>query len=339
MQITTERLVLPLVHTFTIARGSSHVSRTVLLTFEHDGIVGIGEASPTSRYAESIESVEALFSNWPQHLYTPFDLDTMLSGLPPAARCALDIALHDWIGKRLAIPLYEYFGLNPASAPQTSFTIGLDSTENMLAKLEEIRDANIIKIKLGTDRDIEIVQALRSRFTGILRVDANEAWTPETAVAHLRELAQYDIELCEQPIKAGHPDQLRWVQERTSIPIVTDEDSCSVADIASLRGCVAGINIKLVKIGGLRAAIDGIRVARSLGLKVMLGCMVESSVLATAAAHIAALVDWADIDGPFLVAQDPYCGVTYRDSHLILPSGPGLGVTANPAWQQKEEAL
>jgi L-alanine-DL-glutamate epimerase-like enolase superfamily enzyme len=332
MLITTERTNIPLLHTFTIARGSFTFARTLLLHLEHDDVHGIGEASPISRYGESIESVIELFAALDRHECNPFDFESMLAKLPPAARCALDLALHDWIGKRLNMPLCRYFGLDPARAPLTSFTIGIDTTEKMLAKLDEVRDAKILKIKLGTDRDIEIVDALRSRYTGTLRIDANEAWEPEQAAIQLRELARFDIELCEQPIKAGRREQLRWVQEHSAIPIVTDEDSCSIADIEALRGCVAGVNIKLVKIGGLRAAIDGIRTARALGLKVMLGCMVESSVLATAAAHIASLVDWADIDGPFLTADDPYHGLKYEDGRMILPTLPGLGVTVNHAF-------
>lgn len=328
MKISLQQAELQLVHPFTIARGSSDVRRTMLLQLEHDGIIGIGEASPNARYAaESIESIESLFASYDiAATKTPFDLDTLLGGLPPAARCALDIAVHDWIGKRLGLPLYEYFGLEPARTPVTSFTIGIAKTSVILEKLEEIRNAKIIKVKLGTDRDIEIVHALRSRYTGTIRIDANEAWSPEQSVQMLHELEKFDIEFCEQPIPAGSPETLRWIQERSNIPIVADEDSCSVADIAALRGCVAGVNIKLVKIGGVRAALDGIRTARALGLKVMLGCMIESSVLATAAAHISPLVDWADIDAPFLVADDPYRGVTYENGKLMLPRGPGLGV-------------
>ena len=327
MEISLERTVLPLVHAFQISRGSSDdVRRTILLHLEHDGLSGIGEASPIARYAESLESIESLFDGYVPHAVSIFDFDTMLGGLPAAARCALDLALHDWVCKYLGVPLYAYLGLDAAQTPVTSFTIGIDDTATMLAKLQEIRDAKIVKVKLGTDRDIEIIEALRSCFTGTLRIDANEAWTPEIAVERLRELARYDIEFCEQPIKAGSPAQLRWVQERSAIPLVTDEDSCTISDIVALRGCVAGVNIKLVKIGGIRAALDGIRVARALGLKVMLGCMIESSVLATAAAHLSPLADWADLDAPFLVADDPYSGVTYRDGRLVLPQTPGLGV-------------
>ena len=326
MQIALSRTTLPLVHPFTIARGSSDVRRTLLLRFDCDGVSGIGEASPNARYAETLDSVELIFAEYVPRALTPFDFETLLGGLPPAARCALDVALHDWVGKRLDVPLYEYLGIDARETPCTSFTIGIDTIETMLAKLEEIRDAKIIKVKLGSDRDIEIIEALRSRYTGTIRIDANEAWDPETAIAMLGEFERYDIEFCEQPIPAGTPERLRWIQERSAIPIVTDEDSCSIADILALRGCVAGVNIKLVKIGGIRAALEGIRVARSLGLKVMLGCMIESSVLATAAAHISPLVDWADIDAPFLIAEDPYRGVTYQDGQLILPRGPGLGV-------------
>ena len=238
----------------------------------------------------------------------------------------LDLAIHDWIGKRLGVPLWNWLGVDPSATPLTSFTIGIDETQAMLKKLEPLRDAKVVKLKLGTPRDIEIVEAVRSRYTGMLRIDANEAWTPEDAVVTLRALAKFDIEFCEQPIPSGTPERLRWISERSPIPIVADEDSRDARDIAQLKDCVAGVNIKLVKIGGIRAALDGIRTARALGLKIMLGCMVESSLLATAAAQLSPLADWADIDGPFLIAEDPYTGVTYEDGKLVLPSLPGLGV-------------
>ena len=161
----------------------------------------------------------------------------------------------------------------------------------------------MIKVKLGTGAEIETMAAIRSIYTGTIRVDANEGWTPETAVTILRELERFDVEFCEQPIPAGTPERLRWIRERTSIPIVTDEDSKDANDLPALAGCVDGINVKLVKCGGIRGALAMIHTARALGLKIMLGCMVESAILSTAAAHLSPLVDWADLDGPFLVAE------------------------------------
>ncbi len=326
MRIEVVELALPLVHTFTIARGSQPVARTALARIYANGRIGIGECAPSERYGESIAGVRDYFAEHPLASDDPFAFETLLAGVPPAARCALDVALHDLIGKILDRPLWQLLGLDPAATPATSFTIGIAEPAQMLARLEAIREHPIVKVKLGFAGDLEVVAAMRARYTGILRVDANEAWTPEEAVANLDVLSRYDIEFCEQPIPAGHPERLRWIRERSRVPIVTDEDSKDAGDLAALRGCVDGINVKLVKCGGIRGALAMIHTARALGLKIMLGCMVESGVLSTAAAHLSPLVDWADLDGPFLTAADPFLGITYRRGKIVLPARPGLGV-------------
>ncbi len=184
-----------------------------------------------------------------------------------------------------------------------------------------------LKLGLGTAQEqIETVELVRSRYNGTMRIDANEAWTPESAVAILKALERFEIEFCEQPIPAGSPEKLRYIKERVRIPIVTDEDSKDASDLPALYRCVDGINVKLVKCGGIRAGLAMIHTARAMGFKIMLGCMVESAILSTAAAHLSPLVDWADIDGPFLTAHDPFAGVTYDNGKLVLPNGPGLGV-------------
>jgi len=326
MRLDVSELSLPLLHTFTITRGSKTHARTVLLRLAHQGIEAFGESSPTKRYGEDAASVIAYFHDHPLRSDDPYVLDVLLSDLPPAVRCGLDIALHDFIGKDVQRPLWRLLGLDPRKTPITSFTIGIDTIETMLLKLEEIRDHPIIKIKLGAGNDIEIIETIRSRYAGSLRIDANEGWDPQTAVRILREIERFDIEFCEQPIPAGAPEQLRYIRERTSIPIVTDEDSRFASDLPKLAGCVDGINIKLVKCGGIRAALEMIHTARALGLKIMLGCMLESSILCTAAAHLSPLVDWADLDGPFLTANDPFSGITYDRGKIVLPDAPGLGV-------------
>ena len=184
----------------------------------------------------------------------------------------------------------------------------------------------ILKVKLGTGNEREILQALRSVYRGIIRVDANEAWTPEEAVARLRDLARYELEFCEQPIAAGNPAGLQYVRENSPVPIMADEDCRTLEDIAPLFGCVDAINIKLVKCGGIREAVRMIHAARAMRMKIMLGCMIESSVLCTAAAQLTPLVDYADVDGPLLVTDDPYIGADYDGAQLRLPTAPGLGV-------------
>jgi L-alanine-DL-glutamate epimerase-like enolase superfamily enzyme len=326
VELRTSVLELPLVHEFTIARGSESVARTVLFRLRAGEVEGLGEAAPIARYGESVASVRAYFDGRTLASVDPFAHETLLAGIPPAARCGLDVALHDLAGKILDRPLWQMFGLDAAATPRTSFTIGIAEPDAMLSKLAEIRDHPIVKVKLGAGNEIESIEAIRSRYTGTLRIDANEGWTPDRAVTILRELERFDIELCEQPIPAGKPERLRYIRERVNVPIVADEDSREARDLPALAGCVDGVNVKLAKCGGLRAALAMIHTARALGLGVMLGCMVESAVLATAAAHLSPLVDWADVDGPFLTARDPFAGVSYDGGKLVLPAGPGLGV-------------
>jgi L-alanine-DL-glutamate epimerase-like enolase superfamily enzyme len=331
VQLAISDLALPLVHTFTIARGSANVARTAIFRLRRDGLEGLGESAPSERYGESVETVRAVFAGRPLQSDDPYALERLLAGLPPGARCGLDIALHDLIGKDLDRPLWRLLGFDPSATPFTSFTVGIDAPETMLAKLDEIRDHPIVKVKLGFPGDVEVLRAMRARYTGALRVDANEAWSPQEAVAKLADIERCEVELCEQPIPAGTPERLRWIRERSRVPIVADEDAKDAADLGALAGCVDGVNVKLVKCGGIRAALAMIATARALGLKVMLGCMVESAILTTAAAQLSPLADWADLDGPFLTARDPFRGVTYESGKLVLPDGPGLGVIERAA--------
>jgi L-alanine-DL-glutamate epimerase-like enolase superfamily enzyme len=325
LELTVAKLELPLVHTFTIARSSESVARTALVRLRWGELEALGESSPSARYGESVASVIAgleartLGSD-------PYAIDALLAGLPPAQRCGLDVALHDCIAKDVDRPLWRLLGVDPARTPLTSFTIGIAPLDEMLAKVHEVGTHPVIKVKVGAGAEVETIAAIRAIYTGTIRVDANEGWTPESAVAILTELARYDIEFCEQPIPAGTPERLRWIRERTSIPLVTDEDSKDARDLPALAGCVDGINVKLVKCGGIRGALEMIHTARALDLKIMLGCMVESAILTTAAAQLSPLVDWADLDGPFLVANDPFDGLQYANGKIVLPDRPGLGV-------------
>jgi L-alanine-DL-glutamate epimerase-like enolase superfamily enzyme len=330
LSVAVTPLELPLVHPFKIARGEELVARSAIVRIEADGRYGIGEATPIERYGESVESVVAYFESHRLAADDPYRLETLLhSGIPASARAALDIALHDLIGKDLGKPLYALLGLDPSATPVTSFTIGIADPATTLRKLAEVSGHPVLKIKLGVgtpSEQVETIASIRNAYAGTLRIDANEGWNADTAVAILRELERYEIEFCEQPIPAGHPEQLRAIRERVGIPIVVDEDALVAADLPRLYGCVDGINVKLAKTGGIRAALAMIHTARAMGLKIMLGCMVESAIAATAAAHLSPLVDWADIDGPFLTAADPFAGVTYDRGKLVLPDAPGLGI-------------
>ena len=325
IQITVDPIELPLKHTFTIARSSESVARTLIVRLRWNGLEGLGESAPIARYDEDVASVAAGLSAL--HLGDdPYAMERLLDGLTPAQRCGLDIALHDLVGKDLDRPLWRLLGLDPAHTPRTSFTIGIAPLDETLAKVRAVTTHPVIKVKLGKGAELETVEAIRSVYTGTIRVDANEGWTPEQTVELLSAMRKFEIEFCEQPIPAGSPEKLRWIRERSPIPIVTDEDSKDAKDLPALLGCVDGVNVKLVKCGGIRGALEMIHTARAMGLKIMLGCMVESQILTSAAAHLSPLVDWADLDGPFLTARDPFAGITYADGKIVLPEGPGLGV-------------
>jgi L-Ala-D/L-Glu epimerase len=332
--ITTERLVLHLRHTFTISRSSEDVAETVLLRLQADGIEALGESAPSSRYGESPDIVARQLERLTLDGSAAWQFDAALDELTrdaAGARCALDLALHDLAGKRLGIPLYQLLGLDPALAKPTSFTIGIADLATTVAKTNEAKEAPILKVKIGAGREVETLESIRDVYRGTIRVDANEAWTPEVAVARLRSLERFDIEFCEQPIPAGNPAGLRYVKERSPIPIIVDEDSRTLEDMAPLLDCVDGINIKLVKCGGIREALRMIHTARAMKMKIMIGCMIESSILATAGAHLTPLCDYADLDGPFLIVDDPFAGVQYEGALLRLPAAPGLGVSQRPA--------
>jgi len=325
---------LHLRHTFRVSRAASDTADNVFLRLQSEGIEGYGEAAPIRRYAESPEETMALLGRAaelvPEDL---FDLQSLRSRLEQAwgarhapAKAALEMAIWDWIGKRLAVPLYRLWGLNPQQVPRTSFTLGLDSLDRMLAKLEEAATFPVLKIKLGSQHDLRIIEAIRKRTDRALRVDANEGWTREEALAKIRALKDFGVELVEQPLPAGDLEGMRWLRDRVDLPLFADESVHSPADIPKLAGLFDGINIKLMKCGGLWPAREMIAVARAHGLQVMLGCMVESSLGITAAAHLAPLVDYLDLDGHLLTTDDPFTGVQLSpEARPILPEGPGIG--------------
>ncbi|HEX5570613.1 MAG TPA: dipeptide epimerase, partial [Ktedonobacterales bacterium] len=244
-----------------------------------------------------------------------------------AAKASVDMALYDLLGKRLGAPVYQLLGLNPDRAPLTSFTIGIDEPAVMARKAKEAaKTYKVLKIKIGTERDLETVRAIREATDVTLRVDANAAWTPKQAIRRIRELEPYDIEFVEQPLPPTDLEGIRFVREHVALPIIVDESCVTESDIPGLVGAVDGINIKLMKCGGIHHALRMIHTARAHHLKVMLGCMIESSLAITAAAHISPLVDYADLDGHLLISDDPWEGVAVEEGRLVLPERAGLGV-------------
>jgi L-alanine-DL-glutamate epimerase-like enolase superfamily enzyme len=333
MQLNTQPFDLKLTTPFRISHHVQQVAFNVLVGITHEGVTGIGEAAPSEHYGEDRQIVLAALTLLAQELGNdPYALEEILLRceqrirLNPAAKAAVDMALHDLVGKLLNVPLYKLWGLSAALAPCTSYTIGIDTPENMARKAQLASAYPILKVKVGTPHDVANLRAIREVSQAIIRVDANTAWTPKEAVRAINELAEYQLEFVEQPVSPYDLAGLKYVREHVPLPIITDESSITVEDIPRLADCTDGINIKLMKCGGLRHALKMIHVARAYNLKVMLGCMIESSLAITAAAHLSPLVDYVDLDGNLLVDDDPYVGVTVENGKLILPDGPGLGV-------------
>jgi L-alanine-DL-glutamate epimerase-like enolase superfamily enzyme len=335
LRLHSEILTLATRHPFIIARGGSSQYRTVMVTLrDADGLEGWGEAAPSRFYGETAESVVAALAVYGQAMpESPFELEdaervweTTMRG-NPSARAALSAAMHDLAAKRLGVPLYRMWGLDPARAPRSTFTIGLDTPERVRAKVAEASEYPIHKIKLGTDRDIDILRTIRSETDRELRVDANCGWTVKHAIAMLPVLDEFGVTVLEQPLVPQDLDGLAEIRRRATIPLIADESCLTSHDIPRLAGCVDGINIKLAKCGSLREALRMIAIARAHHLTVMVGCMIESSLAITAAAHFTPLVDIVDLDGAALLADDPFAGATIHGGQVRLPSGPGLGVT------------
>ena len=326
---------LKLKHTWTIARGSNDFKEIVVVKIEKDGIVGIGESAPTTRYKETpdssmnfLKAAEGLIKN--SDLYQFHELDEKIHKLSGeySAKAALDMAILDWVGKKLNLPLYKLLGLNKAKTPITSFSIGIDKPDVVKQKVLEAADFPLLKIKVGYPDDKEMVDAVRSVTDKKIRVDANEGWqTKEEAVEKINWLASMGVEFVEQPMAVDKLEDMKWVKQQVKIPLIADENVKTAKDIPSIVGAYDGINIKLMKCGGIQEALRMIAVARSLNLKIMLGCMIESSLAITAAAHISPLIDYADLDGNLLISNDPFTkGVKVEKGKLILPDTPGLGV-------------
>ncbi len=243
-----------------------------------------------------------------------------------AARAALDIALLDWLSKFYHLPCHRFLGVDPHSVPATSYSIGIDSPEMIRQKIMDAADFKYLKVKLGGDNDQEIVDTIRCLTRKPIRVDANEGWTtPQLALQKIEWLASERVEFVEQPMPAGMLDEMAWVRERSPLPVIADESAIGLADIPKLVGAFDGINIKLMKAGGLQPALDMIAVARAHNLKVMLGCMIESSVAISAAACIAPLADYVDLDANLLVRNDPFTGVESKKGIQTLLDIPGIG--------------
>ncbi|HEX8733215.1 MAG TPA: dipeptide epimerase [Ktedonobacterales bacterium] len=334
MELTAHTLDLTLATPFRISRGAQAHAYNVQTRIDADGVEGVGEAAPSSFYGERRETVLVALTDFAEQIEAESGhIEDIVAAMDrrmhanAAAKASVDMALYDLLGKRLGAPVYQLLGLNPERTPLTSFTIGIDEPAAMARKAAQAaKTYPVLKIKLGTARDLETVRAIREATDATLRVDANAAWTPKQAIRVIRDLEPYNIEFVEQPLHPADREGLRFVREHVALPIIADESCVTEDDIPGLVGAVDGINIKLMKCGGIHHALRMIHTARAHHLKVMLGCMIESSLAITAAAHLTPLVDYADLDGNLLVSDDPFEGVRVERGKLILPERAGLGV-------------
>ena len=334
LHLSTEVLTLHTKHPFIIARGSHSEYRTLMVKIsDDDGIEGWGEAAATRFYGETLETAQAALATYATLLGDdPWQFDaverllvTTLAG-NAAARVAVSAALHDLAGKRAGMPVWRLWGLDRSRAPRSTFTIGIDTPDVIARKVAEAAEYPILKIKLGSPDDLGILRAIRGATDREIRVDANCAWTASHAVRMLPVLEEFGVTVLEQPVAPDDLDGLQHVRRHAAIPVIADESCVTSADIPRLVGRVDGINIKLAKCGSLREALRMIAIARAHQMTVMVGCMIESSLGITAAAHLAPLVDIVDLDGAALLRDDPFTGATIAHGMVALPDGPGLGV-------------
>lgn len=324
-----------LAHTFTVASYSRTTTPDVQVEIEYDGFTGYGEASMPPYLGHTVESVTSFLSKVDLSRFAdPFCIEDILAyvdslseGDAPA-KAAIDIALHDLVGKLLGQPLYRLWGYNPAKAPATSFTIGIDTAEMVRQKtLECAGKYRVLKIKVGLDNDEEMVRTVRSVTDLPLVVDANQGWTDrEKALDEILFLHSMGVRMVEQPMAYSRKDDIAWITERSPIPIFADEGIQRLKDLPAIRGVYSGINIKLMKCTGLCEARKMMAFARAEGMKVMVGCMTETSCATSAAAQLSPEVDFADLDGNLLISNDLFSGMTVEDGMVRLPDRPGIGL-------------
>jgi L-Ala-D/L-Glu epimerase len=314
--------------TFAIARSSADTFERVIFEMSEDGVTGRGEAAPTSYYGQDAQRVATALEG--VEVWDLWDIEGTLSHngeMPASALTALDNAMHDLAARRLGVPVYRLLGLARPD-PVSAYTLSIADRETTIAHAKRLRAHQILKVKVGGWKDVETLRAVRESSEADLWVDANEAFSPEEAVGVVTELREIGVGMIEQPVPvSAGPEALRKVTEVAHpVPVIADESAITARDVPGLAGRVSGVNVKLAKCGGIRHALEMIHTARAHGMLVMLGCMVETSLGIAAAAQISGLVDFVDLDGAMLLADDPYSGVVYDNGRILLPEEPGLGV-------------
>ena len=328
MQTSVKLVEVHTLRTFAIARSSTDAFERVIFEIEADGVTGRGEAAPTGYYGQDAAGVAVALGT--VEVKDPWDIEGTLArngALPPSALAALDNAMHDLAAKRLGVPVYRLLGLAKPE-PVSAYTLGIADKETTISDARRLRDYPVLKVKVGGWDEIETLGAVRESSGAKLWADANEAFSVEEAVEVVRELKNIGVGMIEQPVPASAgPEALARVTEAASpVPVMADESSISATDVPALAGYVSGVNVKLAKCGGIRGALEMIYTARAYGMLVMLGCMVETSLGISAAAQISGLVDFIDLDGAMLLADDPYSGPVYENGRILLSEKPGLGV-------------
>lgn len=334
MRLSYRPYELQLRHTFTVAGSSRNTTPVVLTEIQYEGFTGYGEASMPPYLGESQESVISFLKKVDlEQFRDPFMLDDILAYVDSieegnrAAKACVDIALHDLMGKLVNQPLYRLWGINPQNTPMTSFTIGIDTPEVVRRKTEEAERFRILKVKLGGGNDREMIQTVRAVTDVPLYVDVNQGWKDkQEALDMVHWLAEQGVEMVEQPLPKEAVDDMAWLTANSPLPIMADEAFQRLKDVAAFKGIYSGINIKLMKSTGLREAHKMITVARALDMKVMIGCMTETSCAVSAAAQLSPLVDWADLDGNLLISNDVYKGMEVIDGKVTLSEHPGIGI-------------
>lgn len=342
MKLEIEPIQVETAHPFRIARGTKTRREIFIVSLTADGVTGLGEAAPQEFYGENamtvrgaIQSIGRMLDAAPDEVHARLndrasELHRALAA-SASVRAALDMALWDMRGKRESQPVCRLVGADPAHAPATSFTIGIDVPEVIDAKVDAAEPYTILKVKVGLPGDLEILDRVIARSGKLVRVDANEGWDLDTAMEKTKELYRRHVELCEQPLPHAAEDDLRQLKRMCPLPVILDESIVDARDVEARHDQGHGINIKLMKCGGITPALEMIASARKHGLSVMIGCMLETSLAVTAAAHLSPLCDFADLDGNLLLSNDPFEGVRVEAGKLVLPDGPGLGVRRRPA--------
>lgn len=338
LNLTFRPYLLTLRHAFGVAGVTRTTTQSVQVEIEYEGVVGYGEASMPPYLSESTESVLAFLARVDLSQFSnPFEIDDILTYVDgicennAAAKASIDIALHDLVGKLIGQPWWKIWGLNKEKTPSTFYTIGIDAPDVVREKTKEALKFDILKVKLGRDKksDREMIEAVRNVTDKPIAIDANQGWKDKVYALEMVEwLYERGIILIEQPMKKTKLDDIAWITERSPLPVIADESLQRLTDIPRLKGAFSGINIKLMKCTGMREAWKMLNLARALDMKVMVGCMTETSCAISAAAQLSPMVDWADLDGNLLVSNDIFDGVkTAPNGKLILSDKPGLGLT------------